>query len=420
MATGTLATQTIAASFKALLKAGSNYPVALASGSGSSERLVFGEDDAADVRTAIYVTQDRVGVNASDPGTLLEVRGDAGTGAASAGVLTLSTAETNVRVGTVDQLGRIDFQAPKESGGTDAILVSASIYAECEQDFSSSNNSTGLVFATGTSSAPIKAMRIRSNGNILFSTDVMSPQPDLPAMKRLEVHGESGEGAAIRICGGEGSTSPWLELGEDDGDDGSQKWQMLLSAGSNHLYWSQVTDEDWASSRDNEMRLGTSGILDTEGAMNPSQTIDYAEYFETYDGQAIAKGVTVVLIDGKIKAAQDGETPIGAIRPPGSSAMVAGGQVFHWKGKHVIDEYGQKQFTERIKTYKDGTTKKMYDPIINPDFDDSKEYIEREYRDEWQIVGLLGQVPINKGQPIASTWIKMGKVTDSVDMYFIK
>ena len=73
MATGTLATQTIAASFKALLKAGSNYPVALASGSGSSERLVFGEDDAADVRTALYVTQDRLGLGTATPDNLLEL-----------------------------------------------------------------------------------------------------------------------------------------------------------------------------------------------------------------------------------------------------------------------------------------------------------------------------------------------------------
>ena len=76
----------------------------------------------------------------------VQINGAAGTGAASAGVLVLSTAETTVRVGTVDQLGRIDFQAPSEAGEGDAILVGASIFAEAEEDFSSTNNSTGLVF----------------------------------------------------------------------------------------------------------------------------------------------------------------------------------------------------------------------------------------------------------------------------------
>ena len=100
------------------------------------------------------------------PQSLLDVRGPTGTGAASAGVLTLSTKETSVRVGTSDQLGRIDFQAPDESGGSDAILVGASIHAVAEEDFSSTNNSTALVFSTGTTSAPIERMRIDQDGNV--------------------------------------------------------------------------------------------------------------------------------------------------------------------------------------------------------------------------------------------------------------
>jgi len=51
---------------------------------------------------------------------------DGSSAAGSAGVLNLSTRETGV-VDT-DQLGRIDFQAPAETGG-DATLVTASIYA---------------------------------------------------------------------------------------------------------------------------------------------------------------------------------------------------------------------------------------------------------------------------------------------------
>ena len=96
----------------------------------------------------------------------MQINGPEGTGSASAGLLVLSTAEETVRVGTVDQLGRIDFQAPSETGGSDAILVGASIWAECEEDFSSSNNSTGLVFATGTTAAAAEKMRIDQDGNV--------------------------------------------------------------------------------------------------------------------------------------------------------------------------------------------------------------------------------------------------------------
>jgi len=56
---------------------------------------------------------------------------------------------------------------------------------------------------------------------------------------------------------------------------------------------------------------------------------------------------------------------------------------------------------------------------LNPDYDDSKEYKSREERDEWHIVGLLGQIPITKGQPTGN-WIKMKDVSDTVEMYFVK
>ena len=56
---------------------------------------------------------------------------------------------------------------------------------------------------------------------------------------------------------------------------------------------------------------------------------------------------------------------------------------------------------------------------LNPDYDESKKYEPREERDEWHIVGLLGQIPVTKGQPTGS-WIKMKDVSDTVEMYFVK
>ncbi len=100
-----------------------------------------------------------VGINNTDPASLLDVRGDAG----APGTLTLSTAETTVVDG--DKLGRIDFQAPKETG-TDAIVVSAAIWAESDVTFDASNNATDLVFATGHSEAAAEKIRITSQNEI--------------------------------------------------------------------------------------------------------------------------------------------------------------------------------------------------------------------------------------------------------------
>ena len=69
-------------------------------------------------------------------------------------------------------------------------------------------------------------------------------------------------------------------------------------------------------------------------------------------------------------------------------------------------------------TEKDGS--KLMRRKLNPDYDESIEYESREDRDEWVIVGLLGQIQINKGQPLADSWIKMKDVSDSVEMYFVK
>ena len=91
----------------------------------------------------------------------LEIRGAT---AAGAGTLRLSTGELTVVDG--DKLGQIDFVAPVEESGTDAILVGASIYAEADATFAADNNSTDLVFATGASEAADERMRIDSDGAV--------------------------------------------------------------------------------------------------------------------------------------------------------------------------------------------------------------------------------------------------------------
>ena len=251
-------------------------------------------------------------------------------------------------------------------------------------------------------------------------------------------------------------------------------------------------------------RLSRAGQIDAEGTINQSQSLDYAEYFESKDGKPIAVGTTVKLDGNKIVACSDGDTPIGVIRPVGSSSIVGGGQIFHWQEKYMKDDYGatiwesytvtkwseEITFEEYTKSGKDETGGAMggiitdskvegskaieakdavldedgkeLEPAVkavaavpdkyyrehkyhsdrlpsgvtapkdaetitpaskrqklNPDYDDSKDYKPREERDEWHIVGLLGQIQVTKGQPTGS-WIKMKDVSDTVEMYFVK
>ena len=93
----------------------------------------------------------------------LEIRG----GVVTPGKLLLATAEATVVDG--NKLGQIDFQAPVDGAGTDAIVVGASILAEADATFSSTVNSTDLVFLTADDGAATEKFRIDSTGQATFA-----------------------------------------------------------------------------------------------------------------------------------------------------------------------------------------------------------------------------------------------------------
>ena len=229
------------------------------------------------------------------------------------------------------------------------------------------------------------------------------------------------------------------------------------------------------------------GTVVADGAYS-SGGADYAEYFESKDGKAIAVGTTIKLDGDKIVACEDGDTPIGVVRPYGNSVVIGNSAPLKWDNKYQKDDYGadimeEYSVTEWIEetdeinteavekvlyvegdnipegkeigdvkieakaatyktkdvqyqtdkipsdvkvpsdatiasTEKDGT--KLMRRKLNSDYDENKTYIPRKKRDEWCLVGLIGQIPITKGQPMASNWIKMKDISNSVEMYLVK
>jgi len=97
----------------------------------------------------------------------LIIQGASADATTSTGKLLLSTSLTDINDG--DVIGRIDFQAPLEAGGTDAIVVGATIQAEADATFSGSVNSTDLVFLTADSGAATEKLRIDSTGQVTFA-----------------------------------------------------------------------------------------------------------------------------------------------------------------------------------------------------------------------------------------------------------
>ena len=78
-------------------------------------------------------------------------------------LLTLQTGETDLAAD--DVIGKIQFQAPDEGTGTDAILVSAAIQARSEGDFAADANATSLDFMLGSSEAAATKATFNSKGN---------------------------------------------------------------------------------------------------------------------------------------------------------------------------------------------------------------------------------------------------------------
>ncbi len=181
--------------------------VAFKSNTDSLTAFQVNDNDGGVPVLNVDTINERVGVGTALPLAQVDIRGLAG----SPGALLIATDElTNV---DGDILGRIDFQAPLDSAGTDAILVAASIWAEANDTFAADNNKTELVFATAVSEVATEKMRLTSNGRLGIGTEA----PD----GSLHVHAATA-GVVTANTGGddlvvEGAVAPGASfLGPDD------------------------------------------------------------------------------------------------------------------------------------------------------------------------------------------------------------
>ena len=114
-------------------------------------------------------------------------------------VLALQTGETDIAAD--DVIGSINFQAPDEGTGTDAILVAAGIEAVSEGDFSSSNNATKLSFKTAASAAAAETMSLSSTGSLTIAGKAVGPAPTaVSASSNHVTHDLSANNNFITTC----------------------------------------------------------------------------------------------------------------------------------------------------------------------------------------------------------------------------
>ena len=86
--------------------------------------------------------------------------------------LNLQSSDTTITASSV--LGVINFKAPSEASGTDAILLASKIEAVAEGTFSASSNATKLSFATASSEAASEKMSLSSAGLLTVSGRIIT------------------------------------------------------------------------------------------------------------------------------------------------------------------------------------------------------------------------------------------------------
>lgn len=250
------------------------------------------------------------------------------------------------------------------------------------------------------------------------------------------------------------NANPMIQLLQDGGIYGVNIGFNNIEFGENNFgigrRWNNV--EYWDTFIINPMNgdISMNGDVSMNGILE-FDAMDYAEYFETQNRKAIPVATAVAVgKNGKIQPAKKGETPIGIVSAkPG----ILGNSPREWPGKYLKDELGQRIMEEYEedelvpKTKKAGKKdKKITDskekivkdkdgkPVmvksgkkikkqrykINPKYDENIVYVPRKERDEWCCVGLLGQLPLRKGQPIAPTWVKLYEISDKADMWLVK
>jgi hypothetical protein len=206
---------------------------------------------------------------------------------------------------------------------------------------------------------------------------------------------------------------------------------------------------------DREFNFRGDGNAYADGSFNNSGA-DYAEYFESHTGSAIPRGTSVVLENNKVRAATSEDNVadiIGVVRPKefGKNSMVIGNTAWNmWSEKYLTDDFNCYVMEDysvvswndedgELVTYEsdnipsdvtppddaetnthDENGVKFQRRALNPNFDDSLTYEPREDRDEWIIVGLIGQVQILDGQPTNDRWVKMRDISETVKEWYIR
>ncbi len=144
-------------------------------------------------------------------------------------------------------------------------------------------------------------------------------------------------------------------------------------------------------------KILSNGNIKIDGTVS-TPAADYAEMFETTDGYPIDYGFFVTFEVNKVRKANSQDDYILGITSANPSFLANSGEL-RWQHKYLTTEWGE-------ILYEDIALSPLFDadgnlivphrterrPVLNPEWDSSREYIPRSQRPEWVAVGLIGQL----------------------------
>jgi hypothetical protein len=226
----------------------------------------------------------------------LRIMGASADATTSTGKLLLATSLNDINAN--DVIGKIDFQAPHEATGTDAIEVAASIQAIAQATFTEAVNATDLIFSTGSSGAASEKFRMTSDGE-------------------LGIGGANyGSDGQVLTSAGAGAAAAWESVSAGVSLSGNTDDTIATVTGSNAL-------QGEANLTFNSSNvLAVTGTLTTSGAATLASLVCTAG--ATFGGGYASTGVTIGS-DGDI--ATSGNVGIGTDAPQGL-LEIAGANVY--------------------------------------------------------------------------------------------
>ena len=396
----------------------------------------------------------RVGIANSSPSEALDVTGNqavsgnvtaggnvTATGSITANGITSENAST-LRGVTLAPGGGLEIFRDDSAGFIDFKTTTSENY-----DCRIRQTSNHLTFLTGGDGSATEKLRITSDGNI----GINKTNPDA----KLVVENTANQ-SGIQV-NTSAQSNRGISVDNTNGSYSSSIFDADCSRSASSGY--DFFRADSGNRGDREFTLRGDGNAYADGTWN-NNGADYAEFFESSTGSAIPVGTTVVLVNNKVRAATADDAAssiIGVVRPkePGQASMTIGNTAWNkWAGKYLTDDFDRftldehvvYEWTEAVEdgddivhsyeshnlpegvTVPDDVVGQTHDASgnrfvhyrLNPDYDASLAYVPREKRDEWVIVGLVGQVKILDGQPMNDRWIKMRDVSDNVEEWFIR